>query len=318
MPPETALIEDGELRELGLAAPNGTFGKLALQLASNEPIQNLTDQNSCQYPLVLFMPAEDTTRLFYSQMASTIVSTGYTVVSIDAPYDIDVVQYPDGSLANINLTLWDTNTTTALLETAYLAIETRVGDVSFVLDSLSNTSLAHSLVPNSVGPNTTHTTMFGHSLGDATAFSILEADDRVIGGLNMDGDLFGPGLSNGTSKPFMLMGHANHTRENADDDSILSWEAAWPVITGWKRDIIIADTLHYDFTDYPVVFETLGIMPCNETVRENLLLRGMKGKRALGIVTSYVGAFLDFVIHGKCSVLLGGPVAEFPEVTFEY
>jgi hypothetical protein len=44
----------------------------------------------------------------------------------------------------------------------------------------------------------------------------------------------------------------------------------------------------------------------------------MKGKRALEIVTTYVGAFLDFVIYGKCSVLLDGPVAEFPEVTFEY
>jgi hypothetical protein len=44
----------------------------------------------------------------------------------------------------------------------------------------------------------------------------------------------------------------------------------------------------------------------------------LKGKRALEIVTSYVGVFLDFVIHGKCSALLDGPVVEFPEVNFEY
>jgi hypothetical protein len=30
----------------------------------------------------------------------------------------------------------------------------------------------------------------------------------------MDGSLFDLGLTTGTSKPFMLMGHAGHTREN--------------------------------------------------------------------------------------------------------
>jgi hypothetical protein len=44
----------------------------------------------------------------------------------------------------------------------------------------------------------------------------------------------------------------------------------------------------------------------------------MKGDRALEIVTTYVGAFLDFVIYGKCSALLDGPLERFPEVTFEY
>lgn len=141
MPPETALFEDLELSGYGLAAPNGTFEKVALHLASNEPVQNLTDQPSCQYPLVLFMPAEGTTRLFYGQIASTIASTGYTVITIDAPYDVDVVQYPDNSLAIINETLWGTNNLTALNRTAYVAISSQVGDVSFVLDSLSNTNV---------------------------------------------------------------------------------------------------------------------------------------------------------------------------------
>ena len=26
----------------------------------------------------------------------------------------------------------------------------------------------------------------------------------------------------------------------------------------WKRDLIVADTGHYDFSDYPIVFETSG------------------------------------------------------------
>lgn len=322
MLPETALIEDNELSAQGLAAPNGTFERLALQLASTEPHQNLMNQSSCQYPLVLFMPGEGTTRFFYSQIAATIASKGFIVALIDVPYDVDVVQYPDGTFANLNRTIANESSPDAL-SIAYLAIETRVGDVSFVLDSLSNTTLAHSLVPNlpPSGLNTTHTAMFGHSLGGATAFSVLGADDRVLGGLNMDGTLFGingPTLANGTSKPFMLMGHDGHTRENPSDDPILSWDVTWPLITGWKRDVIVAGTDHYDFTDYPIVFETLGITPCNQTVLDALLIGKMKGKRALEIVTTYVGAFLDFVIYGKCSAILDGPLDEYPEVTFEY
>src|SRR5665213_571148 len=142
MPPETSRIEDVELSGFGLAAPNGTFEKVALHLASNKPIQNPTHQGPCHYSLVLFMPAEGTTRLFYSQIASAIASNGYTVVTIDTPYDVDVVEYPDGSVVGINLTMWNNPNTTALAQTAYLAIETRVEDVSFVLDSLSNTTLA--------------------------------------------------------------------------------------------------------------------------------------------------------------------------------
>jgi hypothetical protein len=199
------------------------------------------------------MPAERITRHFYNQIVSTIASTGYIVVSIDAAYDVDVVQYLDGSLALYNFTLWNTTDLTALNATGFLAIETRVGDVSFVLDSLSNATFANSLIPNlpPSGLNTTHTAMFGHLLGGATAFSVLEADDRILGGLDMDGGLFGPGLLNGTSKPFMLMEREGHTRENATDDTFLTLEEVWPQLTGWKRDIIVADTGHYDFSDFP-------------------------------------------------------------------
>ena len=317
MPPETAGIEDLELSLAGVAAPNG---KLFLHLVSNEPTENVTNQTSCQHPLILFMPGQGTTRHFYQQIASAIASTGYIVVTIDAAYDVDVVEYLDGSLAMFNASLWETLDLIALNRTGFTAIETRVGEISFVLDSLSNATLAHSLVPNlpSYGLNTTHTAMFGYSLGGATALSVLESDDRILGGLDMDGGLFGPGLSTGTSKPFMIMGHEGYTRENQNDDPFLTWKAIWPNLTWWKRDIIVNGTGHYDFSDYPIMFETLGITPSNQTVLDNIYVGNMKGKRALEIVTTYVKAFLDFMIYGKCSELLDRPMAEFPEVTFKY
>ncbi|KAJ9607092.1 hypothetical protein H2200_008164 [Cladophialophora chaetospira] len=325
MPPETARVEDIELQGLGLKSPNGTFEKVYLTNVADAHLMamfthNATQSPPCSYPLAIFMPGEGTTRLFYSQIASTIASNGYVVVTIDPPYDVDVVEYTDGSLAFINQTLWETTNLTALAQLGYTAIETRAQDVSFVLDQLSNETFAHSLIPNLPAPglNTTHVAMFGHSLGGATAYSILGTDDRIVGGLNMDGGLFGPGQ--GTSKPFMIMGHANHTRNLTGDPTQASWAAAWPNITGWKRDVVVANTLHYDFSDYPIVFETLNIAPGVKVASNpnGIQIGTMKGARALEIVTSYVTAFLDFVIFGKCSALLEGPVGAFPEVTFDY
>ncbi|TVY88323.1 putative 1-alkyl-2-acetylglycerophosphocholine esterase [Lachnellula willkommii] len=314
MTPDTALIEDNTLSSQGLAAPNGTFGKLALQLAGDQTIQSRKDKSSCEYPLVMFMPGEGTTRLFYSQIAATVASKGYIVVTIDAPYNVDVMQYTDGSFAYINQTLW-ANDNPELADVALLAIQTRMADVSFVLDSLSEATLAHSLIPNlpAYGLNTTHTAMFGHSLGGATAHSILDAEGRILGGLTMDGDLNGPSTK-WEFQTIHVHGSAGHTRENADDDPGSTWLSGWPNLLGWKKYLMVANTMHYDFSDYPVVFETLGITPTNGTA---FLLGDIKGKWQLEIVTSYVGAFLDFVLLGKESRLLDGPVEEFSEVTFE-
>jgi dienelactone hydrolase len=320
MPPDVALFEDNVLSTYdGLASPNGTFEKVAMHLASWEK-----SNNEDHSPLVVFMPGEGTTRLFYQQIVATVASRGYIIAAIDPPYDVDIVQYPDGSTAIINATLWaDSNP--SLEEVGELAIQVRVEDVSFVLDQLSNATLAHSLVPNlpSAGLNTSHTAMFGHSLGGATSFSILQQDDRVKGGLNLDGGIFVPSLENGTSKPFMIMGHTNNTRYlDPPNPSTATWAAVWPALTGWKREFMIANSNHYDFSDYPILFETLGITPNvatigpnNQTVVDNLLIGTLEGKRALDIVTTYSAAFLDFVIHGKCSDILDGPVKKFPEVT---
>jgi hypothetical protein len=95
-----------------------------------------------------------------------------------------------------------------------------------VLDQLSNVTLAHILVPNlpASGFNTT-TAMSGHSLGSSTAYSILEQDPRVLGGLDMDGGLFGPG---------------NHIRDLNGDPTQMAWAETWPNFTGWRRDMMVA------------------------------------------------------------------------------
>jgi hypothetical protein len=304
-PPETAAFEDSsEQSNYGLASPNGIFEKLALQLAGKSP----QTQGTLDFPVVLFSPAEATTRLFYSVIAQTIASSGYIVVTIDAPYDVDIVEYPDGSVALINATV----AASATVADIDLAVSVRAQDASFVLDQLHNSSVTSQLIPGSShGLNVSKVAMFGHSLGGVAAAAALLNDSRIAGGLNMDGSMWGPVVQKGLDRPFMLMAHTYHTRAN---DS--SWFDIWPNLRGWKLDIELANSLHYTFSDFPIVLQTLGIVP-NATTANKLHLTDLNGSRALKIVTTYVTAFLDMVLKCKPSPLLQGPVAAFPEVTFE-
>ena len=312
MPRKTAAFEDSSEQSLdGLASTNGTFEKLALQLACRSAQTQVTPE----FPVVLFSPAEATTRLFYSVIAQTIASSGYIVVTIDTPYDVDIVEYLDGSVALINATV-TANPTIANIE---LAVSTRAQDASFVLDQLRNASVISELIPgSSQGLNVSKVAMFGHSLGGSATAAIMLNDSRIAGGVAMDGALYGPVVQEGLDRPFMLMAHTNHTRSNDStaDDPLNSWFDIWPKLRGWKLDIMLANSKHYTFSDFPIVLETLGIVP-NATTANNLLITDLNGSRALKIVTTYVTAFFDMVLKGKHSPLLQGPVAAFPEVTFE-
>lgn len=114
----------------------------------------------------------------------------------------------------------------------------------------------------------------------------------------------------------MFMAHTGHVRKNSNPvDPFNSWFAIWPKLRAFKLDIILANSLHYTFSDFPVVLQTLGIVPSKAT--EALLVTDLDGRRALKIVTTYVTAFLDFVLHNKKSALLERPVPEFPEITFD-
>lgn len=317
-PPETALFEDTfQSSNFGLNSPNGTFERLALPIAAQSSIP--TKDHNPNFPVVMFSPAEGTSRLFYSAIASQVASTGYIVVTVDSPYDVDIVQYPDGSVAILNASV----VATATLPDMILDVTTRAQDVSFVLDQLTNATVISHLIPGSThGLSVDKVGMFGHSVGGATAATAMQNDTRIAGGVAMDGALFGSVVQTGLDRPFMLMAHTNHTRTNVSNpadapiDPNNSWFDFWAKLTGWKLDIILADSAHYTFSDWPIVLETLGIVP-NATVSNNLLVTNMNGNRALHIVTTYVTAFLDMVLKCEAPALLQGPVAAFPEVSFE-
>lgn len=297
MPPATAAIEDQYYSQYGL--PNGTFEspKLSLCKESVHMAGRIQD-----FPIILFSPGLGNSRLLYSALAQYIASIGYLVVSIDHPYDANVVQYPDGTLilgANIS--------TKAQIE---LAVRTRAQDVSFILNQLSTVSTVRRLFPWIKGALKTHkVAMYGHSLGGATAAVAMLNDSRIIGGANLDGSFFGSILRHSLSRPFLLFGH-----EGKNQSTDASWNAAWLQLHGWKIELMLHGAQHATFSDLPFLAQILGLDRMLPPEAE-LLLGSIDGTRALDILSKYLIAFFEFVQKGISSPLLQGSDKEYPEVS---
>ena len=88
--------------------------------------------------------------------------------------------------------------------------------------------------------------------GGSTAANVLATDDRLQGGINLDGTIFGPVVNTGFSKPFVLFGAGNSA---VDVDT---WNKLWELMTGFKLQIDLLGSLHAAFSDAGVDAETLG------------------------------------------------------------
>ncbi|MCJ1388500.1 hypothetical protein MMC18_001347 [Xylographa bjoerkii] len=296
MPRATAAFEDQAYSQYGV--PNGTFESLELSLCSGTQMAHVQG-----FPLVLFSPGLGDSRLLYNAMAQSVTSYGYIVVTIDHPYDANIVEYPDGTLvfaANIS--------TEAQIDKE---VQIRAEDVRFVLDQLGSPSTVHTLLyPVITSLKTDKVPMFGHSLGGATMATAMMNDPRIIGGVNLDGTFFGSVIDQGLGDPFLLFGHEG---KNQSTDS--TWADIWPHLGGWKLELMLDGAQHATFTDLPLLLEVLdltGKLPPDVAG----LVGTLPGTRALEVITAYLVAFFDLVSGGRPSALLQRPNTMYPEVHF--
>ncbi|KAJ4309191.1 hypothetical protein N0V94_009037 [Neodidymelliopsis sp. IMI 364377] len=301
MPPATAKFQNDKFAAYGL--PNGSFNALQLEACNSTATPRCRSSKSIPLPVVLFSGALSTSRLVYSSILQSIAAAGYVVVSIDHPYDTDIVEFPDGIIlkgANIE--------TDADIE---LALSTRVDDIAFVYQQLLNSSFVETALPglsSSHGKAAPRTAILGHSLGGAAAASAMLAQPKISGGINLDGSMFGSVLELGFDRPFMLMGHENKTQQTDP-----SWKQIWPKLSGWKREFEVKKAAHYSFSDLPRVIEVLGL---NSELPEEigLLLGTIEGNRMMNLTVSYITSFLDLVLKGNLDGVLENGNQTFPEV----
>ncbi|KAL2831384.1 hypothetical protein BDW59DRAFT_157813 [Aspergillus cavernicola] len=248
---------------------------------------------SFNYPLLIFSPGLSTTRLLYNILAQAIASEGYIVLSIDYPYDIEILEFPNGNIIP-SLDLTDTQIP--------LGVQTRARDISFIIDQLSTPSGLSMLLglPNCKVEwlRTERVGVYGHSLGDAAAAEAMRLDSRIVAGINLDGTMFAPVIETGLhNQSFLLFEHENKTQ---DTDS--TWKEFWGNTRGgWKVELELKGAQYYTFSDLPVLLEVLGVDVEGLPGVEGSIGR-LEGQRVVDIIRGIVGVFFGVGLGGDPEV----------------
>lgn len=235
-------------------------------------------RGNARYPVVIFVPGGGIKALTYQVLLEDLASHGWVVAAIDPPYNARAVRFPDGRvLGNLQPAErgWpqprDREESLRFYQERVVHLSR---DVSFVIDQLTaldrgNGPFARRLdLRRGVG-------VFGHSRGGQAAGTVRLLDERVRGGINIDGTQdeypFQPvkGEEVSGSQPFLWiqktlppppteeqLQRARRTRAEYDGEIqriMASWNRRLGAVTGGAMRVYIdrPGITHIDFSDEP-------------------------------------------------------------------
>ncbi|GHE55277.1 lipase [Streptomyces longispororuber] len=250
-----------------------------------------------RFPLVLLSPGFGAPRSTLTHLAEDLASRGYVVATVDHAHEAAGAEFEGGRIPPCVGCDPDADVPGDRITA------NRAQDLSYVLDRLVGGRTGKAAWARSGMIDRKRVGAGGHSIGGAATAALMNTDRRVRAGMNMDGGMRIPpdGLR---GRPFLLLG----TRLTTTPGGPYGWDAAWPLLDGWKRWLTVAGSGHFTFTDAPVVLHQLGADEDPEAT--------LSGRRAAEITRAYIGAFFDRHLRGTDSPLLDGPAPAHPEVTF--
>ena len=284
------------------------------------------------FPLLLFSAGNGVMRFMYTNIALALASRGYIVVVMDYVGETVVEILEDGKMiypSGLKVEEQEKEKEKGRAfggegpEDVEKALEMRVGDARFALDELERMRLfpkireGHSAkkAEEQGGLDGRKVGILGHGLGGVTAAATIRQDARFSAGASMDGVFpkeVASHISGGGSggvRPFLTM-KSEHSSSSLDAESATFWENT----SGFsKKQIAIESAKHMDWTDYPMLWEEMGVWDrVPEEMREG---HGtIEPKRMLEIQAAYLGAFFDSALKGSGEDLFERRDEEFPEV----
>jgi predicted dienelactone hydrolase len=268
------------------------------------------------WPVVLYSHSLGGERWETTSLVEDLASRGYVVVTIDHVHDADVVVLPGGRVAYCEV---PAPTVDAPNPVTTKDIESRVADVSFVLDQLAllngggNPDHEHRPLPHGLrgALDLRRTGMFGQSDGGSTTAHALHVESRLTVGISLDGTLWTPQAVAGSSRPLLLF-----VRQDLDSFEAETWTEFWTRQHGPKLWLNLKGSLHATFTDFapliPQVAPILGKPP-------SWVIEGIgtiNGLRAVAVERAYIGAWFDRYLRHRDGDLLREPSPRYPEVVF--
>lgn len=183
-------------------------------------------------------------------------------------------------------------------------MQVRADDVSFIIDQLE--TLCESFY-NSVDPS--RILVYGHSLGGATAVNAAYQDERVLGGINFDGTVFGPVAEPGTDKPVILAGPPI-----PENSTTTPSEEFMEKLRGPKMLLTIEGTQHMSFFDVPLLLTYReDEIPPEAIPAIDMVLGTIDGNVLVQVVNGIVEGMIAFLfnddVQGLCDIS-----KDFPEI----
>jgi dienelactone hydrolase len=295
-----------------MGVPNGSVARFQMDVCcETKPSYN---PDPSKMPLVIFSHGLGASRLIHNAQIQAVAASGYAVLSIDHTWDAQIVEFPDeapiiGNFLEKSFTTLPNGTAIPNLDVLDFGAHLRAADATFALNQLGEQAIVSRLLPAANSTfNTSRVAMFGQSYGGATSILALTTEPRFLGGLNLDGNLYGKSNST-TTKPAVIVGTDTH---NSTVEP--SWAEESPKLQGFRREFAIQKIGHYASIDMPLLLE-VGNLTVPPEVAILLGDLGVKrGAYVFNVVVSVVEAFLEFVFYGKKSALLENPQSVFPEV----
>ena len=276
------------------------------------------------HPVVFFYPGLVGARTDSTAVAEQLASLGYVVVATADTDESSGVQFPDGTLvgmtdpafAAVGAAPFDAKNT-AVLERL---LDVRVSDVRYIADQLEQINAGKnpdadgkSLPAGLRGAMTlTRMGMYGHSFGGGTAAAVVATDARFAAGIDLDGFVIGPVGRQGTSKPFLMVGTADHTAKTDP-----TWGTFIPKLTGWHRWFAVDNAGHYRFIDLGGSATKWGLaqqIKSKDPKTWAQIFGDIDDAQSQRIDRALVTGFFQHQLRGLPAPVLDNPGAVFPQI----
>lgn len=258
-----------------------------------------------RYPVVVFEPGYGHIPADYTTVLENLASHGYVVVGIVPTELAPVVAFPNGKVVKRTAaaSLPDNAPPAVSDPLDSHLVDVLAADVRFVLDQLQIIN-AEPGGQFAARLDMHHVAITGHSIGGATAIEVCRTDPRCTAAIDIDGTPYGQSVTRGIERPLLVL------QEPAADDTEYAQKIGMVLAnsTGPRYQLVIRGTMHFNFSDYAVLFEpgfhVLGA------------LGTIDGARGLDVTNAYLVAFLNHYLKGVKTPLLSGPSPRYPEVRF--